>query len=57
MPNLVLTKVIGQKIYLIRGHKVMIDKDLASLYKVPTGRLNEQVKRNRGRFPILKKWV
>ena len=57
MPNLVLTEVIGQKIYLIRGHKVMIDKDLASLYKVPTGRLNEQVKRNRGRFPILKKWV
>jgi len=51
MPNLVLTKVIGQKIYLIRGYKVMIDKDLASLYKVPTGRLNEQVKRNRRRFP------
>ena len=51
MPNLVLTEVIGQKIYLIRGYKVMIDKDLASLYEVPTGRLNEQVKRNRGRFP------
>ncbi len=51
MPNQVLPEAIGQKIYLIRGHKVMIDRDLASLYKVPTGRLNEQVKRNKGRFP------
>ena len=51
MPNLVSPEVIGQRIYLIRGHKVMIDRDLASLYKVPTGRLNEQVKRNRKRFP------
>jgi len=51
MSSLVLTEVIGQKIYLIRGHKVMVDKDLASLYEVPTRRLNEQVKRNRGRFP------
>jgi len=51
MQNPVLLEAIGQKIYLIRGHKVMIDRDLASLYEVPTGRLNEQVKRNKRRFP------
>jgi len=36
---------------LIRGHKVMIDVDLAELYGVPTKRLNEQVRRNQKRFP------
>ncbi|MEI6723442.1 MAG: ORF6N domain-containing protein [Betaproteobacteria bacterium] len=36
---------------MIRGHKVMIDADLAALYDVPTKRLNEQVKRNAERFP------
>jgi hypothetical protein len=52
MPKLtVAQEVIEQKIYLIRGRKVMIDRDLASLYEVPTGRLNEQVKRNKKRFP------
>jgi len=44
-------EIIEQRIYLIRGHKVMLDRDLAGLYGVPTGRLNEQVKRNRKRFP------
>lgn len=39
------------KIYLIRGHKVMLDKDLAELYGVETKRLKEQVKRNSERFP------
>ena len=39
------------KIYLIRNHKVMLDIDLAELYQVETGRLNEQVKRNVDRFP------
>ena len=39
------------KIYLIRGQKVMLDKDLAELYSVETRRLNEQVKRNIERFP------
>ncbi|MEK6776336.1 MAG: ORF6N domain-containing protein [bacterium] len=43
--------VIEQKIFLIRGHKVMIDSDLAELYGVTTKRLNEQVKRNLKRFP------
>jgi len=43
--------VISQKIFRIRGCSVMLDKDLAKLYRVPTKRLNEGVKRNIGRFP------
>ncbi|MBI4946629.1 MAG: ORF6N domain-containing protein [Bacteroidetes bacterium] len=42
---------IINKIYFIRGQKVMLDNDLAKLYGVSTGRLNEQVKRNGKRFP------
>lgn len=42
---------IQQRILLIRGIKVIIDADLAEFYGVPTRRLNEQVKRNRDRFP------
>lgn len=38
-------------IFVIRGQSVMIDRDLAHLYEVPTKRLNEQVKRNIKRFP------
>jgi|GEM_PF-1333865 hypothetical protein len=38
-------------IYTIRGEQVMLDRDLAILYGVQTGRLNEQVKRNIKRFP------
>ena len=41
---LVPTEVIENKIFVIRGLKVMIDKDLAVLYGVTTKRLNEQVK-------------
>jgi hypothetical protein len=48
---LVPVTLIERKIYLIRGQKVMIDTDLAELYRVPTYRLNEAVKRNRKRFP------
>ncbi len=44
-------EVIREKIYIIRGKKVMIDKDLAILYEVSTKRLNEAVKRNIDRFP------
>ena len=44
-------KVIANRIFLIRKQKVMIDRDLAQLYEVPTKRLNEQVKRNIKRFP------
>lgn len=42
---------IEKMIYIIRGQKVMLDSDLAELYEIPTGRLNEQVKRNLERFP------
>jgi len=42
---------IERRILLIRGERVMLDSDLAALYGVSTTRLNEQVKRNRGRFP------
>ncbi len=42
---------IQSLIYVIRGQKVMIDRDLAELYGVPTKRLNEAVKRNIERFP------
>ena len=42
---------IKEKIFLIRSERVMIDRDLAELYGVETKRLNEQVKRNRDRFP------
>ena len=38
------------KIYVTRGHKVMLDEDLATLYGVETHRLNEQMKRNKERF-------
>lgn len=43
---------IQSRILLIRGEKVMIDADLAKLYGVTTRRLNEQVKRNKDRFPV-----
>jgi ORF6N domain-containing protein len=42
---------IEQRILLIRGEKVIIYADLAGFYGVPTKRLNEQVKRNKERFP------
>jgi phage regulator Rha-like protein len=42
---------IAQKIYLIRGQKVMLDSDLAEFYGVETKHLNRQVKRNINRFP------
>lgn len=42
---------IDSRIYLIRGHKVILDSDLAELYGVETGALNRAVQRNRERFP------
>lgn len=42
---------IENRILLIRGQKVIIDTDLAEFYGVPTKRLNEQIKRNKNRFP------
>ncbi len=43
--------MIERRIYLIRGHKVMLDSDLAALYQVPTKSLNLAVRRNAQRFP------
>jgi hypothetical protein len=51
MKELMPMEGIHTKIYLIRGHRVMIDKDLAVLYKVTVFNLNKAVKRNLGRFP------
>jgi hypothetical protein len=44
-------ELITEKIYLIRGQKVMIDRDLAELYGVETRTLNQAVRRNLKRFP------
>ena len=44
-------RLIDNMIRTIRGHKVILDRDLAALYGVPTFRFNEAVKRNRKRFP------
>lgn len=51
MKDLVVQELIEEKIFMIRGQKVMLDRDLASLYGVQTFRLNEAVKRNKKRFP------
>src|SRR6185295_4336954 len=42
---------VGRQILVLRGHKVLLDTDLAALYGVQTKRLLEQVRRNRKRFP------
>ncbi|HSH67166.1 MAG TPA: ORF6N domain-containing protein [Bacteroidia bacterium] len=44
-------EIVMNKIYLIRGHKVMLDSDLAELYEVETRVLNQAVSRNVDRFP------
>ena len=49
--QIIVSDTIEQKILFIRGQKVMLDSDLAYLYGVSTKRLNEQVKRNKKRFP------
>ena len=51
MKELIPQEVIEKKIYLIRGHKVMLDRELAKLYGVTTFNLNKAVKRNLDRFP------
>lgn len=52
MPGDMIPKeVLESKILLIRGHKVMLDRDLAALYRVETRVLNQAVKRNISRFP------
>lgn len=49
--DLIAIERIEHAIYLIRGEKVMLDRDLASLYGVETKILNRAVKRNLRRFP------
>jgi hypothetical protein len=51
LQTLVLEQKILSRIYVIRGEKVMLDRDLAELYGVETKRLKETVKRNIERFP------
>ena len=49
--QLIPAEVIERRIYLIRGQRVMLDRDLAELYGVTTAALNQAVKRNSDRFP------
>ncbi len=49
--TLIPDEIISNKIFLIRGLKVMLDKDLAEMYGVSTGNLNKAVKRNIKQFP------
>ena len=49
--GVVLSERIERSILLVRGHKVMLDADLAALYGVETGQLVRAVKRNISRFP------
>ena len=51
MKELIPQERIEQRIFLIRAHKVMLDRDLAELFGVTTKHLNRQVKRNIQRFP------
>ena len=51
MKQIIPIEIVEQKIFMIRGHKVMIDRDLASLYGVETRVLNQAVRRNIDRFP------
>lgn len=52
MADVVVEEAIENKIYFIRGKKVMLDRDLAKLYGVQTRALNQAVRRNLERFPI-----
>ena len=51
MSNVVPIEFIEQKIFVIRGQRIMLDVDLAELYSVTTKALNQAVKRNISRFP------
>jgi ORF6N domain. len=51
MSDAISVELVSGKIFMLRGKKVMLDRDLAFLYEVGTKRLNEQVKRNIKRFP------
>ena len=49
--SIIPVELIAERIYIIRGQKVMLDSDLAVLYGTQTMRLNERVRRNMNRFP------
>lgn len=49
--SLAIVEPLEHKIFLVRGRKVMLDADLAEIYKVETKALNHAVKRNENRFP------
>ncbi len=51
MTDIIPTETIAARIYLIRGIKVMLDRDLAELYEVETAQLKRAVRRNIDRFP------
>jgi len=51
MKALLPVEIIERKIYLIRGHKILLDSDLAELYGVEVKQLKRQVRRNLSRFP------
>jgi hypothetical protein len=49
--NPIVVEQIGRSILILRGQRMILDRELAEIYGVTTKRLNEQVKRNRDRFP------
>ena len=51
MSEIIPTELIAEKIFLVRGKKVMLDRDLAMLYEVETRALKQAVRRNPERFP------
>ncbi len=50
-PTALIAKQIESRIFVLHGQRVILDADLSALYGVTTKRLNEQVKRNKDRFP------
>lgn len=51
MRHIIPVELVEQKILVLRGHKVLLDRDLARLYEVETRVLNQAVRRNAERFP------
>src|SRR5467141_3416630 len=49
--SLICRQVIERQMLFLRGHRLMLDRDLSEIYGVELKRLNEQLKRNRSRFP------
>ncbi|MBL8520459.1 MAG: ORF6N domain-containing protein [Betaproteobacteria bacterium] len=49
--KLIPSDLIAERIFIVRGQKVILDSDLAALYEVPTKRFNEAVRRNSAKFP------